>query len=501
MSFLERTKGMPYGGIQYDELLDKLEETKMPESNYEENYDKYIRSEIVDWSLDPVLFESDHSNRDGTISKTQLNLRYSGSRGSQEYPKHPEVFIGFMDQDNRSLDNNPRMNEYKKQIDTRANPIKVRMGFNNTDHISERPWSNASINDCMRDIQTSMKTNTKVFSSQFDGMPTNQNIQSIYDHNKQALLYKDILPPYLVSNDNTNFKQNNKYTFTSVPLVSHDAPYSISRTNYYPSTNTIISTDLNDLKNICDDRKILELISETNNAHLKYTPINNHNLLENDGKLITLIFDSNVNKKMDNFPIQNNNLTDNNLIINNVTNNKLLNKNNNICMKENNNNLTSFSVYVFQDIDNIIKKLDKINLQPSVIDSTIHDYKFKNQKENDTNSNKFIFSDDIQFKLQFTNIEINDKTKETKIYKRNQNKIDQDSDLIKNEVVWKFSNENNVLKNQKHIRTSVTDDKSIINVPENINDKNIYNKSSILGKKSIRGDHINDNDSNIYDLI
>lgn len=502
MSLLERTKGMPYGGIPYEALLEKLEETKMPTINYEEDYNKYIRSEITDWSLDPVLFESDHVSRDSSISKTQLNIRYNGSRGSQEYPKHPEFFIGFMDQDNRSLDNNPRMCEYKKQINNRMGPIEVQMGVNNGDHVAERPWSNASLNDCMRDIQTSMKTNTRVFHNELDGMAPNQNIKNIYDNKTHPLIYKNQLPDTLDIKNNKNSTQNNQYTFNSTALVSHDAPYSLSRTNYIPSVNTIVSANTNQLTNICDDRKILELISNNEPSHLKITPVNNHKLMEFDGKIITLIIEiGNNNKKINNLSLQNNNLSDNSLTIHNIVDNKILHTNKNIILSENNKNNSLFTIpfYIFQDIDTNVKKQNNLHLQNSAV-NIINNINFNNQIENHPISNKYIFSDDIDFKIHLTNVDIIDETKETFHYKGKINNMEQKINSSHNEIFWKNSEESIVPKSQKQIRTSTTDDQIVIDIPKN-NDKNIYISSKILGKKTLRGDHVHDHDSNIYNLL
>ena len=128
-----------------------------------------------------------------------------------------------MDQDNRSLDNNPRMDQYQQQISTRMPNLEVRMGYNCTDNDHQSPWTNQSLGQCRRDIQTALAYNTKVFTDERDGRALNRNVLSEYDHNKKALVYKDIVPSGLNGiTENTSGKTNTSYTTSAVPFVSLD---------------------------------------------------------------------------------------------------------------------------------------------------------------------------------------------------------------------------------------------------------------------------------------
>src|SRR3989338_11546883 len=109
MSYTEirHREGMPDGGMPYDIILGKLEETdndlidKYDEfHDLEEDHKDYVRSEIVDWSPDAPYLESDQVRRDPGLARSMLNLRYNATRGSRpELPRHPEMFYGFTGND------------------------------------------------------------------------------------------------------------------------------------------------------------------------------------------------------------------------------------------------------------------------------------------------------------------------------------------------------------------------------------------------------------------
>ncbi|MDE2097419.1 MAG: hypothetical protein KGL39_09260, partial [Patescibacteria group bacterium] len=107
---ISEEKGLRYGGIKYEEVLRKFEETDSADvaavrgtdafNVRDDEFNNYIRSEIVDWSPDPSFLEEDHARRDPAWSRSQLNIRYNGTRGTYpELPRHPEMFLSFTDLD------------------------------------------------------------------------------------------------------------------------------------------------------------------------------------------------------------------------------------------------------------------------------------------------------------------------------------------------------------------------------------------------------------------
>ena len=188
MSYTEirHREGMPYGGMPYDVILEKLEETdqELVEQvrgydsirNFEDNYGDYVRSEIIDWSQDAPFLESDHTRRDPGLSRSILNLHYNGTRGSRpELPRHPEMFYGFTGNDPRGTSNNPRFDELRGHITARAANMAVRMGDNDDNHIAERPWTAQGISYGMKEAQRRTKNNLRVFSVQKEGRPWGRN--------------------------------------------------------------------------------------------------------------------------------------------------------------------------------------------------------------------------------------------------------------------------------------------------------------------------------------
>lgn len=179
-------EGLPFGGMPYDRILEKLEETD-PElvaevrgfdefHDLEGEYGDYVRSEIIDWTPDTPFLESDHTRRDPGLSRSILNLRYNGTRGSQpELPRHPELFYGFTGNDPRGAVNDPRFDQVRGHITARAADLTVRMGDNDDHHIAERPWTAQSISYGKKEIHRRLKDSTRVFTVQKEGRPWGRN--------------------------------------------------------------------------------------------------------------------------------------------------------------------------------------------------------------------------------------------------------------------------------------------------------------------------------------
>jgi len=179
-------EGLPYGGMPYDVVLDKLEETN-PElvddvrgrdefHDIEDEYNDYARGEIIDWRPDVPFLESDQPRRDPALGRSILNLRYNGTRGSNpELPRHPELFYGFTDQDPRGVVNDPRFEQVRGHITARAGELTVRMGNNDDHQEAERPWTNQSISYGKKEIMRRMKHNMRIFAVQKEGRPLSRN--------------------------------------------------------------------------------------------------------------------------------------------------------------------------------------------------------------------------------------------------------------------------------------------------------------------------------------
>ena len=192
MSYTEirHESGMPFGGMPHDALLHKLEETD-PELvadvrsddqffDMDDHYDKYVRSEIIDWTPDNIYLESDHPRRDPTLSRTILNLRHAGGRGPNDYqlPKHPELFLGFTGNDPRGADTQPRLDQIQTQMAARVREKEVRMGHNvgHGDFIeADRPWGGTAMEYDKKEVQRRMKGYMHWFPAQKIGRPWGQN--------------------------------------------------------------------------------------------------------------------------------------------------------------------------------------------------------------------------------------------------------------------------------------------------------------------------------------
>jgi hypothetical protein len=205
MSYTEvrHSEGMPYGGMPHDVLLRKLEETDpdlvdeargaalgdeglsdeelgdggLGDGTPGDDYGAYARSEIIDWAQDAPYLESDQTRRDSGLSRSMLNLRYNGTRGSDpEPPRHPDLFYGFLGNDPRGAGNDPRLEQVRAQLGARGAGLAVRMGDNDDNHLAERPWTGQSISYGMKEVHRRLKGSTHVFSRHKEGAARAGNI-------------------------------------------------------------------------------------------------------------------------------------------------------------------------------------------------------------------------------------------------------------------------------------------------------------------------------------
>ena len=560
---VELSHGLPYGGIPYTEILNKMEETDMniTDDDIAINYNNYIRSEICDWAPDKPYLESDKTRRDDSLSKSILNLRYNGTRGEYDVPSHPELFMGFMDQDNRGLDNNPRMDEYNKQVNTRMPQIELRMGNNSSDQNYQSPWTNQSLNNCRRDIQTSLKYNTKIFTDERDGRTLNRNFITNYDHNKKQLIYKDILPDTL-DGELSNNKTNTQYTVSSLPITSHDTNFksmydNVSYNGIIPGKNTcgkqiiqdhekkyLESEHSNFVQNVKYQKDSLlnnnkheqsmidgynnynpnklnfvpptnnkitntenDIQYHTNNENTNYTsynkliaPITNPQYIQND--VHSLAFNDIDNKKYDSLKQSNGNVYILAEINENGVGDKYFTSKNKYLMHDNNILLnSSFNVpqYSFQDFD--LGKHKFILNTPKNLGVKYMDFASnEEQHEKHIKNNKYVFTDDIRNKLINTETNISDTTHENDI--RKNGKIAQEHKIktVNDDTHWSVSDENILNKSNKQSRTSGTEDPIVLDLP-NYNDFEIINGGAILGKKLVRGDYMNSDEKAVGDAM
>ncbi|GFR88137.1 hypothetical protein ElyMa_002509900 [Elysia marginata] len=183
---------MTSGGVSLNnEILFKLEETDPKlvagvSRDVEDDYDQYVRGEIVDWSPDTPFLESDHTRRNPAVPQTILNLRYAGGRGPNNHPHHSELFLGFTGNDPRGASTQPRLDKIRAQTVTRASPRKVQMGHNvgHGDFIeADRPWSGAAMEYNKKEVQRRVKDHMHWFSAQKVDLPRGH--KTIADERRQ----------------------------------------------------------------------------------------------------------------------------------------------------------------------------------------------------------------------------------------------------------------------------------------------------------------------------
>jgi len=181
-------RGMPYGGMPADAILERLEVTDTgpaqqrgaPGEGFTGCMHKdYMIGEILDRTPDPGFLESDIARRNPQAAREVLNLRFGGSRGSSgEMPRNPELFLGFTGDDPRGSENLPRFDEMRKQTAHRVRQLEVRMGgsvghdgdVDQAPHQeAERPWTGTDLRKARTDMHEASRRRLKVFDTAREG--------------------------------------------------------------------------------------------------------------------------------------------------------------------------------------------------------------------------------------------------------------------------------------------------------------------------------------------
>jgi len=196
---INHNKGMPYGGVPADTILQKLEETDpryLPNTAPRRGdgftgleYKDYMIGEIIDRTPDKGYLESDRARRNPQMSREVLNTRYNGTRGSAgaEYPRHPEMFWGFTGDDPRGTTNDPRFDEMRKQMEHRVRQQTPLMGksvghdggYGEAPHQeAERPLTGPAWQKMRTTMHEDARRRLKIFVEEKDGRAASGSVVS-----------------------------------------------------------------------------------------------------------------------------------------------------------------------------------------------------------------------------------------------------------------------------------------------------------------------------------
>jgi hypothetical protein len=192
-------QGMPYGGVPADMILQKLEETDpryLPPAAGRVGdgftglvHKDYMIGEILDRTPDQGYLEADRARRNPQMSREVLNTRYNGTRGSAgaDYPRHPEMFLGFTGDDPRGTTNDPRFEEMRKQMAHRTRLLEPTMGnsvghdggFGEAPHQeAERPWTGPALQKMRTAVHEDVRRRMKIFTAEKEGRSSGNNTTS-----------------------------------------------------------------------------------------------------------------------------------------------------------------------------------------------------------------------------------------------------------------------------------------------------------------------------------
>lgn len=177
------SKGLPYGGMPADAILQKLEITQDVSDRgvVEGMYNDHARRELADRRPVQGFMEADLPRRNDATSRGLLNTRYNGTRGTQgELPKHESLFYGFLDNDPRGVSTDPRMENMAQQMRHRVRHMEHAMG-KSVGHgdgymEAERPMTHTELQNLRVKGQVEARRRMKVFLTSKDGRSTGTNV-------------------------------------------------------------------------------------------------------------------------------------------------------------------------------------------------------------------------------------------------------------------------------------------------------------------------------------
>jgi hypothetical protein len=162
----------PTGTIPYDEYLRKIQSSSLEEDP--DQYEKYLRRQLVDFRPDAPFFESDQvrdpSDRgSGFGSRERLALRHCGAR-SEEEPFLPDgTFLDheFMERDPRGTQNQPDFGQVRKHAQARGRFTKF---YDDNDlSVPETGVNPVQMVALIRGSQHQMRDRLKIFDDSMDG--------------------------------------------------------------------------------------------------------------------------------------------------------------------------------------------------------------------------------------------------------------------------------------------------------------------------------------------
>ncbi len=236
------------GTIPYDEYLRKIQQTDLREDP--DQYEKYIRKQLVDFRPDAPFFESDQT-RDpndrgsGFGSRERLSLRYTGAR-SEEEPYLPDgTFLDheFMERDPRGTQTGPDMAAARAQREARAKFVKF---YNDDDHsVPETGINPVQMVALIRGAQQQFKDRWKNFDESMDSW-----------HNGSAATRGDRSSVAMVTTDGTivnlaeavqSLRQDpvNVLSNRTAAMLRHTAPDHRVKTSKYGIIRPTMDVDYN----------------------------------------------------------------------------------------------------------------------------------------------------------------------------------------------------------------------------------------------------------------
>jgi hypothetical protein len=156
---------MQTGGLPFDYIMSKYDETYTDIDNSEHDYDYFSRMTLTDRRPDTPYLESDRP-RNSYYNGGRLNLTYYGGRGKENNPNHSELFLGETLADGEKVNNEPDLSKLRAQQESRNRLMRLYPDADNS--ITSGGLSPAGVRDAKNASFRATRPRLKIFSTTKD---------------------------------------------------------------------------------------------------------------------------------------------------------------------------------------------------------------------------------------------------------------------------------------------------------------------------------------------
>lgn len=223
--------------ISNSRISKKYELTPVLEDD--EYMDDYFRSVLSDFSADPITKEDEVARKNTNVNGT-LDRRYGRKSDNDIYK--PDLFLGDMTPDPRSLMDSADLNGFRKHMETRKDALKINLLNDDNKSINSSTMTHNEVRQAKDKTFRRVKERYTNFTDQQENVRRGRNTTQ-----EEIFKNKKSMSEYIINDDKKELikgEVSNKYSdylINEFKKAENNSIYSISRKNeeYSKNNNTV----------------------------------------------------------------------------------------------------------------------------------------------------------------------------------------------------------------------------------------------------------------------